>query len=103
MSPFFTLAEDFTPEQRQQILFWGFIIMGIAIVGFVAIMIFRRRMMAAEEGEQHPGFSLAELRAMRDRGEITSEEYEQTKARVIAKVKANLNKPSKKKPSKGHS
>src|SRR4051794_35466424 len=51
MKAMFVLAEDLTPEQRDQILFWGFVLMGLAIVGFVAIMIIKRRMMAAGEGE----------------------------------------------------
>jgi hypothetical protein len=41
----------------------------------------------ARKGNYDTGFSLSDLRAMRDRGEITPEEYEQTRARVIAKVK----------------
>ena len=41
--------------------------------------------------------SLSELRAMRDRGEITPEEYERTRTHVIAKVKASFDRPKKNK------
>jgi len=104
MNAFAILAQLDTPGggplDWEKILFWGFVMMGVAIAGFGAIMIFRRKFMAAADADHVPGFSLAELREMRDRGEMTPEEYEQTRARVIAKVKAKMNepRPSKTKP-----
>ena len=70
------------------IFFWGAILIAVVVVGSVFLMILRRRMNAAHASAQDAGFSLSDLRAMRDRGEITPEEYEQTRARVIAKVKS---------------
>ena len=63
-------------------------------------MILKRRMMSESDSGHVPGFSLAELREMRDRGEITPEEYEQTRKRIIEKVKAKVNEPRKAKPPK---
>jgi uncharacterized membrane protein len=71
------------------VLMWGAILIGIVFVGSLFIMLLRRRLKdpALSTGAD-AGFSLSDLREMRDRGEITIEEYEQTRARVIAKVKA---------------
>jgi hypothetical protein len=89
-------AQGIDPSQVQtQMLYWGSIIMAVAVVGFITIMIFKRFWKRSEGQPTHEaGFSLADLRAMRDRGEITPEEYEQTRANVIAKVK----KKSEEKP-----
>jgi hypothetical protein len=96
-----SLLADLTPEHQQQMLIWGAVIMAVVLAGFVGIMILKRRMLAESDRDQGPAFSLAELRAMRDRGEITPEEYEHTRTRVIEKVKAKLNEPAKKKPVQG--
>ena len=67
---------------------WGGLLIVLIIIGGTVIMIIRRRLRdAAANSAADAGFSLSDLRAMRDRGEITPEEYEQTRARVIAKVK----------------
>jgi hypothetical protein len=81
------------------VFMWGGILIGVVVVGSVFIMLLRRRMNAGHSSAQDAGFSLSDLRAMRDRGEITSDEYEQTRARVIAKVKSLA---EKKKPAAGH-
>ena len=88
------LAEELTPQDRQALMVWGCILMGVVVAGSFVIMMIKRRL---KDGDvpttADAGFSLSELRAMRDRGEITPDEYEQTRARVIAKVKANAAVP----------
>ncbi len=102
MNELLTLAQELLPANRDRLLMWGGVIMAVAVVGCVAIMFLRRRMLAQQDSANVPGFSLAELRAMRDRGEITPEEYEQTRAHVIEKVKAKMNEPPKPKKTKGN-
>jgi hypothetical protein len=89
MSGLWVLA-DLTPESRTTLLEALVILMVLVVAGGFGIMLIRRRLNADDESEASAGFSLAELKEMRDRGEITSEEYETTKRRVIDKVKANL-------------
>ena len=86
-------AHDYTVGQ---VLMWGAILIGIVFLGSIFIMLLRRRLKdpALPTGAD-AGFSLSDLREMRDRGEITPEEYEQTRARVIAKVKALVKEPPK--------
>jgi len=89
-----SLAEQvLVPGGQQRILLWGAVLMAVVVVGGGAILVLRRhfRDTSGEAGD-NPGFSLSDLREMRDRGEITSEEYEQTRARVIAKVKSSFKK-----------
>jgi hypothetical protein len=91
-------ANNITPEQQRGIMFWGVILIAAVLVGAVVIMMLRRWLKEPLAGaSDDAGFSLSELRAMRDRGEITPEEYEQTRSRVIAKVKAAANAPRLKK------
>ena len=80
-------------EAQSQTFYWSAVIMGVAVVGFVIIMIIKRIMKSRQPETHEAGFSLSDLRAMRDRGEITPEEYEQTRTNVIAKVKQRADKP----------
>lgn len=86
------LGEALTVQQRNTLLVALGILLLIVIAGGVMLMVLRRRLTAAKAAENSAdgGFSLAELRKMRDRGEITPEEYERTRARVVTKVKASL-------------
>lgn len=79
---------------QQSAIFWLAVILVVVIVGFFLIMLMRRWLKEPLVASQDTGFSLSELRAMRDRGEITPEEYELTRSRVIAKTKENADKKS---------
>jgi hypothetical protein len=102
MSFLFTLA-DLTPENRDKMLLALGILMVLVVVGGFGILMIRRRLNAQDDpaSSESVGFSLSDLRAMRDRGEITPEEYEITKARVIDKVKSGLAAKEKKQKSAG--
>jgi hypothetical protein len=83
------ILADLSEKDRSSLLVWLGVLLGVVVVGFGAILLLRRYLRdPAAGGTGNVGFSLSELRAMRDRGEITSEEYERTRAMVIAKVKA---------------
>ena len=80
------------PDQeaaRRQSVIWLAILMVVVLIGGSGIMWLRHRMTKkdAETSSGDTGFSLSDLRAMRDRGEITPEEFEVTRAKLIAKVK----------------
>ena len=90
----FSIAQEapITPvnlgSSRDSAILWLSVILVVAVLGFALIMLLRRWLKEPlVSGGSDTGFSLSELRAMRDRGEITPEEYEQTRAKVIAKVK----------------
>jgi hypothetical protein len=84
---------------ENDVLTWGGILIGVVLIGSVFIMLLRRRLRdSSTPTGDDAGFSLSDLRAMRDRGEITPEEFEQTRAKVIAKVKKKADEPPKSKP-----
>src|SRR5690348_15499986 len=86
------LAAITREEAQRDVMYWGGLLILVILVGAAGILLVRRWMRGGDSGGQpDAGFSLSDLRAMRDRGEITSEEYEQTRARVIAKVKGRQN------------
>src|ERR1041384_3409771 len=96
------LLAQVNPEAVQsQTLYWCTVILGVAIVGFLGIMIFKKFWRQKETPGMDVGFSLSDLRAMRDRGEITPEEYEQTRAKVIANVKKKAEEQPKPKRKDG--
>jgi hypothetical protein len=83
------ILADLSEKDRSSLLVWLGVLLGVVVVGFGAILLLRRYLRdPSTSGTGNVGFSLSELRLMRDRGEITSEEYERTRAMVIAKVKA---------------
>ena len=105
MSLLFTLA-DLTPENRNNMLIALAILMLLVIAGGFGILMIRRRLNAEDDpastGERRFFVIGSSGRYAGDRGEITPEEYEITKARVIDKVKSNLAAQEKKqKPAGG--
>ncbi|GEM_PF-2995910 len=87
------LAAETTDEAKTRAIIWLAIIMLMVLLGGGIILIMRSKLGAkeADRSSAHDvGFSLSDLRAMRDRGEITPEEYEVTRARIIAKIKGTV-------------
>ncbi|MGN6367367.1 MAG: SHOCT domain-containing protein [Phycisphaerae bacterium] len=95
------IVADLTPQGRTSLLTALAILMVIVVVGGAGILLIRRRLNAPDEPEAGVGFSLSELRAMRDRGELTAEEFETAKSRTIERVKANLAAAEKRKLTGG--
>lgn len=85
-------------DTRMKLFYELAILMAIVIVGGVFLLIMRRKLTTPMSAGQDVGFSLSSLREMRDRGEITPEEYEATRAKVIAKTKSAAQPMPKPKP-----
>lgn len=76
------------PAQPKVFALLGFVLF-LALVGVALIVYIQRRILGDREGESdgaQPGTLFADLRAMRDRGEISDDEYERTRAVIIAKT-----------------
>ena len=69
----------------------------IVIAGAVALLLIKRWWKAEGEATM-PGFTLGDLRAMRDAGEISVAEYERAKEQMVRKVRSQ---PSSAKAVKG--
>ncbi len=59
----------------------------IVIVGAVALLLIKRWWKGESEATM-PGFTLSDLRAMRDSGEISVAEYERAKEQMVRKVRS---------------
>jgi hypothetical protein len=64
---------------------WAGIMLGLVVVGASAILILRKRLFDPHSGGGE-GLTLAELREMRERGDLSPEEYERAKALVIGRA-----------------
>jgi uncharacterized membrane protein len=69
----------------------------IVLVGAVALLLIKRWWKSESEATT-PGFSLGDLRAMRDAGEISVAEYERAKEHMVRKVRSQ---PTSSKAVKG--
>ncbi len=71
-----------------QILPWiGILAILIILGGGIAVWL--RKRMAVNADDSSAGFILADLREMRDRGDISPEEFENAKARMITSMSAS--------------
>lgn len=71
---------DWTP-----VFVWCFILIVVVLIGFFVATWLRKRLNQADD--QGIGFSLAELREMRNAGKLSQEEFERAKTRLTAGLK----------------
>ncbi len=72
---------------REQVIIIIGILIALALIGGTAILILRRRLFQKETDDGVAGSLFEQLRGMRDRGEISPEEFEQTRQAMIRRVK----------------
>ena len=73
------------PVMFHEMIPWLVVSVVLAVIGTVVIVYLRRKLFADDESAQPTGM-MSELRAMRDRGEISEDEYERTRAVMVAKA-----------------
>jgi hypothetical protein len=82
------------PARRPtDVLVWvGLLIVAVMVLG-AAILVLRRNVLSrGGPADQSPGF-MEDLRRMRDRGEITPEEFEAARRAMIARIKGGERAP----------
>ena len=81
------------------IFFWGSVLVVVILAGWIIVMIARRRLMAPPNEGISFGFSLQQIEAMHQSGEITDEEYKALKRRKAEqsarKVQEHLASPGR--------
>lgn len=68
------------------VLFWIGVLMALALLGGVIVAVLRRRILGEQEP---PGLVLDDLRRLRDAGEITWEEFDRLKGRIVDVMRAS--------------
>jgi hypothetical protein len=91
------LAKVSKKIQFQQYLLWlGLALVALIIAGLVVAWL-RRRVLGSQSQRADAGL-FDELRAMRDRGEMSAEEYDTAKAAMVAKLSGKTAPPRTKPP-----
>lgn len=81
----------------ETLLVWAAVLGGVIVVGVMAARVARRRWLSSEASS--PDWTLQDLRALRDRGELTDEEFEKLRAAAIAGAGTSTRGPSASKPA----
>ena len=82
--PTLVIAQGFVAQPKVLVLL-GFVLF-LALVGLALIVYIQRRILRDPDDDNRSGTLFSDLRAMRDRGEISDDEYERTRAVMIARA-----------------
>ncbi|MFI4916557.1 MAG: hypothetical protein ACIAS6_08645 [Phycisphaerales bacterium JB060] len=83
----FILAQASQQNDTGQFLAWVGALIVVVVLGTLALLFIRRRMVG-QASDDPGGFStMEEMRAMVARGEMSKDEYEQVRKAMIAKIK----------------
>lgn len=75
-----------------RVFFWCAVLVAAALLLALAAWWLRRTLAASNDEEPMPmGFSLADLRTMHARGQLTDEEFAHAKGRMVARTRAAMN------------
>lgn len=78
-----------TKKAASEIYFWLGVIVALAFVlGLIALWL-RRKLMAAEDDQPPLGFTLKDLRAMHERGQLSDEELAAAEERALARSRSH--------------
>jgi hypothetical protein len=71
------------PKEIRSVYIWGAILIGLMLVAFFVYSYFKRWMNDTGTSDNE-GFTLSDLRKLRDQGKMSAEEYEQTRSKIVA-------------------
>lgn len=86
-------ANDFTP-----IFLWSLVLIGVVILLLVAAVWVKRWAGRHEDLGPVTGFSLSELRLMHQNGQLTQEEFDRAKDKIVQAARTVASKPTGKPP-----
>lgn len=82
------LANPDEARSRVVVLVGSFV--ALCLIAGAVIIVVRRKMLTPENPTADQGSLLEQLRQMRDRGEMSQEEFDQTKARMLSKLRSDI-------------
>lgn len=77
-------------EARSRVVLLVGSLIAICLIAGAIILLVRRKMLAPDHSAADQGSLLDQLRAMRDRGEMSQAEFDQAKAAMHAKLRASI-------------
>lgn len=76
-----------------EVLTWLLVALGIMVLGATVAMILYRRLMRRWRNTTPPtGFTLDQLRQLRDQGQLTEQEYQRARQAVLAQIRSLIGK-----------
>ena len=69
----------------RDVLWWGALLMAVGLALGVGLMIIRKRFFRRDEGARQV-WTLQQLRELHQRGELSDEEFENLRTRVVAEM-----------------
>lgn len=90
----------FLAAANLDVLFWVAILLGATISGSLVILSLRKRLFAPQQESDDSGTMMENLRAMERRGEISKEEFDRVRRRLVEQA-ANRMRASEKAAEKG--
>jgi hypothetical protein len=77
------------PDATQRIVVASALLMGAVVVLFLAVCYYRKRYLSNEQPAGAQTWTFQDLREMRDRGELTEDEYEALRTGLIASFRGS--------------
>jgi len=74
------------------VLLWAGVLIVVAMIGGIVIVVFRRRMLSNDSGTSDATL-MEQLRGMVERGEMTPEEFDRARRKIIERASADRPKP----------
>lgn len=68
------------------VLFWAAILIGAVLSGSFLILSLRKKVFASPEVENDPGTLMEQMRRMEKRGEISSEEFDRVRRKLVERA-----------------
>ncbi|MEM7623035.1 MAG: SHOCT domain-containing protein [Planctomycetota bacterium] len=75
-----------TGSSQGEVLLWVGVLLAATIAGSIVVLFIRSRFLSRDTGDQPDGTLFEQLRQMRDRGDMTPDEFERARARIIQRT-----------------
>lgn len=81
-----TLAQANPSADTTSVILWSMVLLAFLVMGFVLVMRLQRRMQRVDdEAPASPlGFTLSDLRQLHQSGQMTDEEFERARGKLLA-------------------
>lgn len=85
----------FLAAANLEVLFWVAILLGVTISGSLVILSMRKRLFAPQRDTDDPGTLMEQMRVMERRGEITKEEFDRVRRRLVDQASGKSRAPER--------